>query len=285
MLIRLITILSLALCLPSLAHEFPGHPAPDPAHRFSLGTELYVGQRGYWHAGLGVSGRLSERFTAEVGTHVVREETGADEIPSFEAELIGEFGDGLEVEAFGFGYTPVAQKQAWGVGLRATKRFTLRDGLSLAPFFGPAYARVRAEDEASAEIVTVHHTMLLAGMTITGGPVSVTLLGSHSFYNRPTAGLETPVDLENLTHFAAFENNDGFARDTLAVELAWEVTGWLTLHARYAAMQFAEETRHAIALTPAVKVGEHVELTAGVQLLRGGAVENDLIFGGVSVSF
>ena len=155
----------------------------------------------------------------------------------------------------------------------------------MAPFFGPAYARVTAVEEATEEAVTVGHLMLLGGVTLEAGSVSVTLLGSHSFYNRDPSGLETPVDLESMTHFAAYENNDGFARDTAAVELAWEVTEWLTLHARYAAMWFDGETRHAVAFTPAVKIREHVELTGGVQLLRGGAVENDLIFGGLSVSF
>ena len=281
---RTIAILSLALCLKSMAHEFPGHTALDREHRISLGTELYAGQRGYWHAGAGVSVPLGDQFTAEIGTHLVREETGAKNVPSFELELLGEFGGGLEIEAFGFGYTRVGRKQAWGAGLRATKWFAFRDGFSVAPFFGPAYARVRAE-EASGEIATVHHTMLLAGVTLEAGPVSVTLLGSHSLYNRPTAGLETPVDLESMTHFAAYENNDGFARTTFAAEAACAVTSRLTLHARYAAMQFAGETRHALALTPACKLGERVELTAGIQLLRGGAVENDLVFSGLSVSF
>lgn len=279
-----IAVFSIALCLASHAHEFPGHSELGET-RFSLGTEIYAGQHGYWHAGAGVSVPLGGKFTLALGTHVVVEESGADEVPSFEAELIGEFGGGLELEAYVFGYTPVAQKQAWGVGVRATKHFELRDGLSVAPFFGPAFARVRAEDEASAEIVSVDHTMLLAGVTLEAGPVSVTLLGTHSFYNRDVAGLETPVDLESMTHFAAYENNDGFARNTAAVEVAWEVTKKVTLHARYAAMWFEEETRHATTFTPSMKVGNHVELTAGVQLLRGGAVENDLIFGGVSVAF
>ena len=98
-------------------------------------------------------------------------------------------------------------------------------------------------------------------------------------------GLATPVDFESMSHFAAYENNDGFPQNTFAVEIDYEVVEWLTLHARYAVMRFDNETRHAVAFTPAVKFGEHVELTGGVQLLRGGEVENDLVFGGLSVSF
>lgn len=281
----LLPLLLLLPCAAVLAHESPGHPSEHGGTRAKLGTELYMGKHGYWHAGAAVSAPLGGKLSMVLGAHVVREESGAMEVPSFEVELIREFEHGLEVEAFGFGYTKVEQKQAWGVGVRATKRFALQGGMSVAPFFGPAYARVEAVEEATDEAATVEHLMLLGGVTLEAGPVAVTLLGSHSFYNRDPSGLETPVDLETMTHFAAYENNDGFARDTVALELAWEVTEWLTLHARYAAMWFDDETRHAIAFTPAVKVGERVELTGGVQLLRGGEVENDLIFGGVSVSF
>ncbi len=276
----------LLTALPVRSHESAGHPTRETgAAQTEIGTELYLGKHGYWHGGAALTMPFGSKLSLVLGAHVVREETGAKEVPSFEVELLREFEHGLEVEAFGFGYPKVEQKQAWGVGVRATKRFALQDGLSVAPFFGPAYARVGAVEEATEEAATVGHLMLLGGVTLEAGPVSVTLLGSHSFYNRDPSGLETPVDLESMTHFAAYENNDGFARDTVAVELAWEVTEWLTLHARYAAMWSDEETRHAIAFTPAVKVGERVELTAGVQFLRGGEVENDLIFGGVSVSF
>lgn len=278
-------LLVLLPCAAVHAHESPGHPSEHGGSRATIGTELYLGRHGYWHTGAAISAPLGGKMSMVIGAHVVREETGAREVPSFQAELIRQFADELEVEAFGFGYPKVEQKQAWGVGVRATKRFALQGGVSVSPFFGPAYARVEAIGEATEGVVTVGHLMLLGGVTLEAGPVSVTLLGSHSFYSRDPSGLETPVDLESMTHFAAYENNDGFARNTVAVELAWEVTQWLTLHARYAAMWFDEETRHAVALTPAVKIGEHVELTAGVQLLRGGEVENDLIFGGVSVSF
>jgi len=279
------TVLFLAACAGTCAHEFPGHGAHEHGIPTSLGSELYFGKRGYWHAGAGVSTPLGDKFTLELGAHVVREETGASEVPSFEAELIREFEGGWELEAFGFGYPTVERKHAWGLGLRATKRFTLKNGLAVSPFGGPAYARVRASDEIAEEIVTVHHTLLLGGVTLEAGPVSITLVGSQSLYNRDPAGLETPVDFESMSHFAAYENNDGFPRNTFAVETAYAAAEWLTLHARYAVLRFENETRHAIAFTPAVKLGEHVELMAGVQFLRGGEEPNDLVFLGLAVSF
>ncbi len=279
------TPLFLACGTCCFAHEFPGHPEHDHGASTIVGSELYVGQRGYWHAGLGVSMPLGKNLSLEIGAHLVREETDATEVPSFEAELIREFADGWELEVFGFGYSKVEQKEAWGVGLRATKCFALQDGIFVSPFFGPAYARVRAGDEGAAKVVTVQHLLALGGVTFEAGPVSATFVGSYSFYDRDPAGLETPVDFESMSHFAAYENNDGFPQGTFAVEIAYEVADWLTLHARYATLLFADETRHAVAFTPAVKIGERVEFTGGFQWLRGGEAENDLAFAGLSVSF
>jgi hypothetical protein len=282
---HLLTNMFIACCSCGFAHEFPGHPDHEHGASTTIGSELYVGKRGYWHAGLGVSLPLGRNLSLEIATHLVREETGATEVPSFEAEFIREFGGAWELEVFGFGYSEVEQKEAWGAGLRATKRFALRDGISVSPFFGPAYAQVRAGDEAEEKIVTVQHLLALGGVTFEAGPVSATLVASYSFYDRDPSGLETPVDFESMSHFAAYENNDGFPTGTFAVEVAYEVADWLTLHARYATLRFAGGTRHAVAFTPAVKIGEHVEFTGGFQLLRGGEEENDLIFGGVSVAF
>ncbi len=282
---QLFTLLSAAACLPGFAHEFPGHPGHDHRVDSTIGAEFYAGRRGYWHAGAAVGTVLGRGVAVEFGAHVVREESGAKEVPSFEAELIWEAGSGLELETFAFGYPETERRQAWGVGVRATRRFALQNGWSVAPFFGPAFAHVRAEDGETGGPATVRHSLLLGGATLEAGPCSLTLIGSHSFYNREVSGLATPVDFESMSHFAAYENNDGFPQDTLAVEFAWELSPWLTLHARYAALIAADETRHAIAFTPAVKIGERVEFTAGIQMLRGGEQENDLAFAGLSFSF
>jgi hypothetical protein len=277
--------LFLLAALPVWGHEFPGHPTHDEAPFATIGSELYLGKRGYWHGGLGVAMPLGRSVTLEIGAHVVREERGAREVPSFEAELISHLAGGLELELFGFGYPEVEGRQAWGVGFRATKRFAFAHDIGIAPFFGPTFAHVRAEDATGKTIEPINHTLLLAGVTFDRGPLSATLIGSHSIYDRNPSGRETPVDLESMTHFPAYENNDGFARNTLAVEASWDVTAWLTLNARYAAMWFDDETRHAVTVAPAAKLGKHVEFTAGVQFLRGGEVENDLLFTGLSVSF
>ena len=282
---KLVIVLCLASSIRLDAHEFPGHAEHQHGVTTAVGTELYVGKRGYLHAGAGVSTALNSKVSIELGTHLAREDAGAKEVPSFEAEVVWEPAPDLEIEIFGFGYPQIERRQAWGVGVRATKRFALQDGWSIAPFFGPVHAQVRAESEETGELATVGHTLLLGGATIEFGPCSITVVGSHSFYDREPTGFETPVDFESMSHFAAYENNDGFPRNTVAVEIAWKASRWLTLHARYAALQFEEETRHAIAFTPAIKLSEQVEFTAGFQLLRDGEVENDLAFGGLSVSF
>lgn len=271
--------------VPMPGHEFPGHPTPSRTVHPRFGSDLYLGRDGYRHGGIGITMALDGHSALTIGAHVVRETSAARDVPSFELEWIGDLPGGVELEIFGFAYSEVEQKHAWGLGVRVAKPIRLTDRLSIEPFAGPTFASVRAERGETSEPVTVAHTLLLAGATMQAGPLTATLLGSHSIYDHDIAGLETPVDLESVTHFAAYENNDGFARTTGAVEIGWAVYDWLSLHARYAVMHFDEGTRHAIAVTPTVKLGEHVELTAGGQWLRGGEVENDLTFIGLSVSF
>ena len=87
-----------------------------------------------------------------------------------------------------------------------------------------------------------------------------------------------------MTHFAAYENNDGFAQNTAGAELSYSPTERLTLTARYAWIHYPEETRHSITFAPGFKFGGDFHVFAGVQLLRGGK-ENDLGIVGVSRSF
>ncbi len=109
---------------------------------------------------------------------------------------------------------------AWAVGLRGSRRFAFNDHISISPFFGPAYARVRALDEATESPVSIGHLMLLGGIAVEAGPVEFTVFGSHSFFSLYPVGLETHVDFEEMTHFAAYEDNDGFARNTVGAELS-----------------------------------------------------------------
>lgn len=280
-----ICILAWALHRPASAEEARGHAGGKEPENVELESELYIGRHGYWHGGLGAVVALGKEMFLGLGAHAQREELGATEVSYFNAELIREFEDEWEVELFGFVYPEVERLQAVGTGLRGTKTFSLGEEQSLAIFFGPSYARARAVVEDSDELDTMHHLMLLGGITWEFGDVAVRLIGSHSFYNRDPEGVETHVGLTDMTHFAAYENNDGFVRDTAAVEVAWEVNAWLTLNVRYAAMWFENETRHAIAITPAVKLGERMELESGVEFLRDGENENDLVFVGLSVVF
>ena len=275
----------LTFCHHASAEEAMGHAGGKEAEKAEIETELYIGRHGYWHGGMGAVIALEEDLKLGLGGHMQREELGATEVSYFNAELIGDFGGGLEVEAFGFVYPEVERLQAVGTGLRATKAFEMQGEHGMSVFIGPSYARARSVKEDTDRLVTMHHLMLLGGVTFEAGPIGVTLLGSHSFYNHNPEGVETHVGLTDMTHFAAYENVDGFVRDTVAVEVAWEVNAWLTLHARYAAMWFEEGTSHAVAFTPAVKLSERMELETGVELLRGGESENDLIFVGLSFAF
>jgi hypothetical protein len=248
-------------------------------------TEFYAGKSGYLHGGLGVIAPLNEKQKIGIVGHFVREETGGEIFPSLGAEFIHDFGNGFGLEAFSFGYFPVEQQSAWAVGLRGSRRFAFSDHVSITPFFGPGYAQVRALDEASESPVSIGHLMLLGGIAIEAGPVEFTVFGSHSFFSRNPVGLETHVDLEEMTHFAAYENNDGFAQNSVGGELSYSPTDWLTLTGRYALILYQDETRNSISFTPAVKLGAHLEVFAGVQLLRGDGTDNDLVMTGVAFSF
>ncbi len=248
-------------------------------------AEFYAGKRGYLHGGLGIIAPLNERQKIGIVGHFVREETGGELFPSLGAEFIQDLGDGFELEAFTFGYFPVEKQHAWAVGLRGSRRFAFNDHVSITPFFGPAYAHVQALDEATEQPADIGHLMLLGGVTVHAGPVEFNVFGSHSFFSRDPVGLETHVDLEEMTHFAAYENNDGFARNTVGAELSYSPTDWLTLTGRYALILYEDETRHSFSFAPAVKLGSHLEVFAGVQLLRGSGADNDLLMTGAAFSF
>jgi hypothetical protein len=267
------------------AHEAVGRAGFKEPPGIEIESEFYAGKGGYLHGGLGVIAPLNQEQTIGIVGHFVREETGGEFFPSLGAEFIQDLGDGFALEAFSFGYFPVERQSAWAVGLRGSRRFAFSDHVSITPFFGPADARVRALDEATESPVSIGHLMLLGGVGIEAGPVGFTVFCSHSFFSRDPVGLETHVDLEEMTHFAAYENNDGFARNTVGGELSYSPTDWLTLTGRYALILYKDETRHSISFTPAVKLGAHLEVFAGVQLLRGDGTDNDLVMTGAAFSF
>ncbi|MGI8602720.1 MAG: hypothetical protein ACR2OZ_06935 [Verrucomicrobiales bacterium] len=70
-----------------------------------------------------------------------------------------------------------------------------------------------------------------------------------------------------------------------AIELGYSVTDWLALSVRYASMWFEEENRQTLAFVPSIQLSPRVQLRGGVQFLRGGELENNLFFGGFSISF
>lgn len=275
-------VLALTYCY---AHEAVGRAGFKVPPTAEIEAEFYAGRRGYLHSGLGVVAPLNEKQKIGIVGHFVREETGGEIFPSLGAEFIHDFGSGFELEAFSFGYFPVERQSAWAVGLRGRRRFAFSDHTSITPFFGPAYAHVRALDEATASPVSIGHLMLLGGVAVEARPVEFTVFASHSFFSRDPVGLETRVDLEEMTHFAAYENNDGFARNTVGGELSYSPTDWLTLTGRYALILYEDATRHSFLVGPTVKLHTHLDVFAGVQFLRGDGADNDLVMTGVALSF
>lgn len=278
-------ITSLLVVAHGHAHEAVGRAGFKEPPGVEIEAEFYAGKRGYLHGGLGIVASLGENQKMGIVGHFVREDSDGKVFPSLGAEFIQSLGGGYELEAFSFGYFPVERQSAWAVGLRGSRRLSLSDHVSITPFFGPAYAQVRALDEATDTPVNIGHLMLLGGVAVEAGPVELTLFASHSFFSRDPVGLETHVDLEEMTHFAAYENNDGFARNTVGGELSYSPTDWLTLKGRYALILYDDATRHSFSFGPTLKLGSRMEVFAGVQFLRGGGADNDLVMTGVAFSF
>jgi hypothetical protein len=266
------------------SHEGAGRAGLKNVPAAEVESEVYIGKRGYLHGGLGIIAPLGERQRIGVISHFVREDSGGELFPSLGAEFIQEFSHGTELEVFSFGYFPVERQHAWALGARGRHHFDFDGRVTLSPFFGPAYARVQAIDEDTSQPVSIGHFMLLAGLGVQASEWEITLFGTHSAFTGNPFGLETHVDLEEMTHFASYENNDGFARNTAGMEISRAFGKRLTLLARYAWIDYGDEIRHSISLAPELKVGNDLRILAGVQLLRGGK-ENDLFFGGISWSF
>lgn len=282
----LVTTLVTSLAISYVnAHEGTGRAGLKDTTGVEVEGEFYVGKRGYLHGGLGVITALDAEQKVGVVGHFVREDTEGEIFPSLGAEYIRDLGDGYELEVFSFGYVPVERQHAWAMGLRADRTFEVNDHLSISPFFGPSFARVRAIEEASDDPVGIGHLMLLGGFAVEAGPLEFTLFGSRSFFSRHPEGMETHVDLEEMTHFAAYENNDGFARGTLGIELAYPLTEWITLEARYVWLTYDDRTRHAVTFAPTLKLNSQWEVSAGIQLLRGDGPDNNLAVTGAAFSF
>jgi len=280
---------SLLITLLAISHVSADEGTGRAGFKDPVGMEIegefYAGKRGYLHGGVGVISTLDANQRIGVVGHFVRENSDGSIFPSVGAEYIRDLGDGFELELFSFGYLPVERQHAWAMGLRGARTFEVNERLSLSPFFGPSFARVQAIEEASNGPLGIDHLMLLGGLAVETGALEVMLFGSHSFFSRDPVGLETHVDLEEMTHFAAYENNDGFARNTLGIEMAYALTDSITLEARYAWLDYADRTRHAITFAPAVKLGRQWEVFAGIQLLRGGGPDNNLAVTGAAFSF
>lgn len=277
--------LHLLLAARLSAHEGTGRAGFSEPQRVEVQSDFYTGRRGYLHGGLGAIIPLNEKQKIGFIGHFVREESGGAIFPSLGAEFVQDFGNGFDLEAYSFGYFPVEKQHAWAAGLRASRRFAVNDHLTIAPFFGPAYARVRAIEEETESPVSIDHLMVMGGVAVHAERFEFTVFASQSFFSRDPVGLETHVDLEELTHFTAYENNDGFARNSVGAEASYSLTERLRFTARYALILYDDETRHSISFTPAVKVGCNAEIFGGVQLIRGDGLENDLLVAGASFGF
>jgi hypothetical protein len=269
----------------ALAEDRDEGAAPDESSAVEMEGEFYAGKNGYRHGGLSVSAPINDRQTLEINGHVVREHTGDDVFPSLGMNFEQKFTNGIGLKAYSFGYFPVDDQHAWAVGLRGSRHFELRDKTTISPFFGPVYAQVQALEEATDKPATIEHLMLLGGITFERGKLDLTVFGTQSFFSRDPVGLETHVDLQEMTQFDAYDNNDGFARNSAGTEISYSATDRITLTARYALILFDDGTRNSFAFVPSIKLGPRWKAFVGVQVLRGAGTDQNLVTTGGSFSF
>lgn len=283
----LLMLLMLRLAIPA-SLSAGGHPAVPPdttgslwfLHGSETEAELFIGREGYRHAGLNFS-REAWGGTFGISAHVVQESFDEPVFPSLGLELRRELSDALELGVFTFGYLPTEEQHAWALGAHATHAVHASEATEIRLFANSVYARVQATDPATAEPVRVGHGMIFGGVQVESGSFTATVFGSRSGFDRETHGLETHVDLGEMTHFAAFENTDGFASSSLGAEVAASWNERFALTATYAAMGFdGHSARHSAVLRPSVRIGRF-ELFSGVQLLRGGRGDNDIVMAGI----
>jgi hypothetical protein len=287
----LATLLLLSFAAPGTAGAAvdPGVP-PDTTrslwflHGAETEAEFFMGRDGYRHAGLNFS-REAWGSTFGISAHVVQESSEESVFPSLGLELGRQLSKALELRVFTFGYLPTEDQHAWAVGAHATYAVHASAATEVRLFANSVYARVQATNTATAEPAAVGHRMIFGGVQVERGGVVATVFGSRSGFDRAPHGLETHVDLGEMTHFAAYENTDGFASSSLGAEVTASWYERFALTATYAAMRFdGHAVRRSTVLRPSIRLGRF-ELFSGVQLLRGGTGDNDLVMAGIARSW
>ena len=253
-------------------------------HGSETEAEFFLGRDGYRHGGLNYT-REAWGSTFGISAHVVQESVEEPAFPSLGLELGRELSEALELRVFTFAYLPTEDQHAWAVGAHATHAVHASAATEVRLFANSVYARVQATNSATTEPATVGHRMIFGGVQVERGGVVATVFGSRSGFDRDPHGLETHVDLGEMTHFAAYENTDGFASASLGAELTVSWNQRFALTATYAAMRFDGHTvRRSAVLRPSFRLGRF-DLFSGVQLLRGGTGDNDLLMAGIARSW
>ncbi|MDQ3667440.1 MAG: hypothetical protein M3410_12855 [Acidobacteriota bacterium] len=292
---------------------------------FKVESEFVGGQHGYRYGIFNFTTLMSGHRSLRLGARFVREFEHSPTFPALTAKFSMQAAKGLEVEPFAFSYLPRANQYSVGAGVRFEKKlFDFRLGgrpATLSVIGSPVFANVKAlrppvEDShsdlgdtpavkitssgtvAAAAAATpavvepleptfaiVNQFMLVGGIKLDSAPFSVSVFGNQSFFSRDTGHLETPLDVEEMTHFVAHKNNSGFAKNSVGTEGSYSPLRWLKLSGGYSALWFQDlPLRHSAFIRPNFIFGE-TEIFGGFQTLRGGHVGNNLGFVGIGFRF
>ncbi len=143
-------------------------------NNFTIEPELFIGQRGYIHGGFEFEKPINEKFALGLSAHVVRENSEGSFFPSVGVNLTTEISEGFEFTTFTFGYLPVDDMYALGVGVQIDKELAefsaFGNPAQVSVFISPAYSYVKGarelevEGEEAAEVpAIVNHYMFFGG--------------------------------------------------------------------------------------------------------------------------
>lgn len=241
----------------------------------SVHAELFNGEGGYIHAGIGAEIPLVHKWKLNLNVHTVKEETGSKIFPSIGAGLEYEFSEALSLGGFGFHYIEVDETEAMAFGIRFESEVMHFDAFGdyglLSLLFSPVFGDYTAIDEDTELPVDLNHKMLFFKATVDTKKFSWSVFGNKSWFSGDVVELETWVDLAEMTRTAVYDNNDGFARSSVGTEFTVYPSKHTSLLGGVVRIDFPGlSTRYSYRTTLGWKSTKNLELELGYQRLKGG---------------
>lgn len=289
-----LTMLSAIIAISVSNNTIADNSVTDTGHRHhvhdfepTLTAEYSRGDEGYRHTGL-IFGASVGKWTMGATYHTVKESNGEAVFPSLGLQAGYEFREGLLLEGFTFAYLKKEKQKSFALGVRLETEIMEFDAFdeegNVSLLLSPVYADVTAIEEDSGLPVDIDHRMLFTSLTLGTKYFSVAVVASWSSFSRQNTGLETRTDLEEMTHSAIYENNDGFPDDSIGLEVLVTPIERLSLYLGAANIDFPGlPLRRSRRIAIDYEIMHELEIGISHQTLRGGEGDNNIT--GIELSY